>query len=217
MAIGGRDASNVFAVGIGPFIVHTIDHGRTWQAVTHGITDGTFYDVVSAPPDLFVTGLRREPSTTSSLGYHTVAVILRSSDGGVSWTSITPPVPGMSENEETRHVCFTSSGKMFVAMSYSVYSSSDRGRTWVNATSVGTEVLGLACSGREILVAARNRKFLDSKDDGATFGEHELDGVLTGRELIALEAAFISNDGAAYVGGEAYTSSGAGTFLRRTH
>ena len=36
----------------------------------------------------------------------------------------------MTDNEEIRRVCFTASGKMFVAMAYSVYASTDRGATW---------------------------------------------------------------------------------------
>ena len=214
MALGGT-GSDVFAAGIGPFLAHSTDHGATWQPIQTGMTDGTFFTVQSVPPDLWVTGLRREPKPSSSLGYHTVPVLMRSPDGGSTWIKLTPPTPGMTDNEEIRGLCFTKSGTMFVAMSYSVYSSHDRGGTWALAAGVGAEVLGLACRGTEVVGVARNRNFFDSNDDGATFRRDGLDPVFHGPELIALQAvSFVGLR--VFVGGEAYTKEPAGTLLRRT-
>ncbi len=212
LGVGGRDGSDVFVVGVG-FISHTTDHGRTFTPIVHGSKDDIFFDVASAPPDLYVVGSRHVAAPSSPLGYHTVPVILRF-DGANAISTLTAPVPNMTDNEETRHMCFTSSGTMFVSMAYTVHASSDRGTTWRLAATVGTEVLGLACEGREVIATGRNKRFLDSTDDGVTWREHDLDGVLPGRELIALQAAYLSL-GAAFVGGEAYVDHDAGTLLRR--
>jgi hypothetical protein len=209
--VGGR-AGEVIAGGTG-VLERSMDHGATWTLLQHGIADATFHAIATLGSDVFIAGheVVRDPS--SSIGYHTESILLRSSDG-VTFTRLVAPKPGMTSNEESRGVCFTASGKMVLAMSYSVYASLDRGATWQRAADVGTEVLGLACRGREIMIAARNKRFLRSSDDGATFDEHDLDGIL-GPELIALESVWIGADGAALVAGEAYSPHEAGTLLMR--
>ena len=212
MALGGT-ASNVFAAGIG-FVARSTDHGATWEPIQTGFREATYYAVVSAPPEIYVTGLRHEPQPSSPIGYHTVPILMRTADGGRTWTQLAAPKPGMTDNEESRGLCFTRSGAMFVAMSYSVYSSRDRGATWSLAVGVGAEVLGVACRGSEVIAVGRNKHFHDSTDDGASWHAEGLDAALSGPELIALQAVFFGPN-ATYVGGEAYTKEPAGTLLRR--
>jgi photosystem II stability/assembly factor-like uncharacterized protein len=213
IAIGGR-ANDVFAGGIG-VLFHTTDHGATWKDIHHGIANATFMAITTAGSDVFVVGLERVTDPSSSIGYHTESIILRSSDATTTFTRLVAPKPGMTSNEESRGVCFTASGTMILAMSYSVYASSDRGATWKRAADVGTEVLGVACRGSEVMAVARNKHFLQSRDDGATWEEHALDAVLPGGELIALESVWIGADGTALVAGEAYVDHPAGTLLVR--
>jgi len=210
--IGGR-ASDVIAGGIGA-LVHSTDHGATWTPIQHGITDATFIAIATSGAETFVVGREQVKDPASSIGYHTESIILRSRDG-TTYERLAAPKPGMTDNEESRGVCFTASGKLLLAMSYSVFASTDRGATWARATEVGTEVLGLACHGKEVMTVGRNKRFLRSTDDGTTWSSHDLDTVLPGAELIALNGVWIGADGTALVSGESYSKEGGGTLLVR--
>jgi hypothetical protein len=209
--IGGR-AGDVIAGGI-HVLERSTDRGVTWTPIRHGIADATFYAITTSGADVLVVGSEGVKDPSSSIGYHTESVILRS-EGGAPFRRLVAPRPHMTDNEESRGVCFTASGKMILAMSYSVYTSSDRGATWQRAANVGTEVLGVACRGNEIMVVARNKRFLRSHDDGETFGDHDLDSIL-GEELIALNSVWIGVDGTALVSGESYSHTADGTLLVR--
>ena len=209
-AVGGR-SGDVILGGIDA-LYRSTDHGATWTAVRHGVPLGTFIAVAASGADVFVVGREQVTDPSSSIGYHTESIILRSTNGA-SFVRLTAPVPHMTSNEESRGVCFTSSGTMFVAMSYAVYASADRGVTWRRAVDVGTEVLGLACHHREVMIAARNKRFLRSNDDGATFDDHDLEPLL-GPELVALTSVWIGADGTALVTAEA--TAGTGTLLQRS-
>jgi hypothetical protein len=211
-AIWGSGPDEVFAVGGGdaPFIVQSRDHGKSWQALTSGVRTGWFYDVLGAGKGEVLVAGKKDGAN------HTSAELLSSTDGGKHWTSLPVARPKMTDNEEIRNLCFSASGTLYASMSYAVYATRDRGRTWKLAADVGTEVIGLGCFGREILIGGRNRRFRRSADDGQTWSEADLDGVWgADRALISLQAMFVAETGEAYVGGEAYNLAGHGTLLRR--
>ena len=210
--VGGR-ANEVIVGGIGALFRST-DHGATWAPIPHGIASPRFMAMAVDGEGTWIVGREQVKDAASPIGYHTEAILLHSSRGG-PFVRLAAPKPGMTDNEESRGICFTASGKLFLAMSYSVYASDDRGATWKRAVDVGTEVLGLACQGREVMASARNKRFVHSTDDGASFGDHELDAVL-GPELIALTSVWMGPDGTALVVGESNSELAGGTLLVRS-
>jgi photosystem II stability/assembly factor-like uncharacterized protein len=210
-AIWGSGPEDVYAVGGGtaPFIAHTKDHGKTWRILAHGLKEGWFHAVTGrGPGDVLVAGKGHEQG-------HTTAVLLRSTDGGKRWAAVPVAKPGMTDNEEIRNLCFSSSGTLYASMSYAVYTTRDLGKNWRLAVGVGTEVLGMRCFGADVYVGGRNRKMLHSPDDGRTWDEHELDRVWTDPALISIQSMFVAETGEVYIGGESYASGGGGTLLRR--
>jgi hypothetical protein len=214
-SIWGSGPTDVYAVsdGASPLVSHTADHGETWTPVAVGLKASWLHAIAgSGPKVVWVAGTGEVHDPRSPIGYHTTALLARSADGGKTWKSVAVAKPGTTDNEEIRNLCFTASGMLVASYSYSVHGTVDEGRTWKQLVVPGTEVLGLACSGREILVGARNRTFRRSDDEGATWTSNDLDAVWSSdRALIALQAMFVSDSGQAYVGGEG------GTLLRRAH
>jgi hypothetical protein len=164
---------------------------------------------------VWLAGQRKVTDPKSRIGYHTTAVLVRTTDGGKSGKAASVATTRMTDNEEIRNLCFTASGALFASYSYGVFVTRDEGKTWSRSVDAGGEILGLGCSGQELLVGARNRNFRHSVDEGATWTSNDLDGVWKEPQLFTLQAMFVADTGETYVGGEAYNRHGAGTLVRR--
>ena len=199
----GSGADDVWAVGGSPaFVAHTSNHGATWTEVKlPGKPLEWVYDVSGAASDVWIVGKRRGAKGVES-------AIFLSTNRGKAFTELAPPKPGMTDNEQSRKVCVTPSGATFLAMSYSLYATRDKGKTWKLATPINnSEVLSLACRDRQIVVGGRNHALFVSKDDGASFRTVSLE---------APQAAFIAPGGEVFVALESYDQGkGKGTLLRR--
>lgn len=214
-------AGNEAAPGRGdpgePFVAVTRDHGKTWQPVHPRLPQGAWLNSVSGtgPNDVWVAGSAHVKDPKSGIGYHTVPVLVRSTDRGKMWKAVQPAATGMTDNEEIRNVCFTASGMLVASYAYGVFTSKDAGKTWTSAMPVGTEIVGLTCSGQTILVGARNCNFRRSTDEGAHWTSDDLAPLWPKPVFFTLQAAFVADTGEEYVGGEAYNRHGGGTLLRR--
>jgi hypothetical protein len=217
-SVWGSGPEDVYVVGKGksPFVARTRDHGRTWTTQRPSTDADWLYAVAGrGPDDVWIAGKGSKKDPKSSIGYHTTAILVRSTDGGRSWKSVTPAKSAMTDNEEIRNLCFSGSGTLFASYSYGVFTTADHGKSWSFAVDGGGEILGLGCFGREILVGARNRNFRHSVDEGATWTSDDLDRVWRDPALFTLQAMFVADTGEVYVGGEAYNRSGGGTLVRR--
>lgn len=208
--IWGSGPDDVWVVGGSPaFAAHTTTHGQSWTNVKlPGKPLDWVYDVTGAGSDVWIVGKRRNPNNVEP-------AIFLSKDKGKTFGEIAPPKPNMTPNEQTRKVCVAPSGIVYVGMSYSLWATRDKGKTWKLATPVNTEVLSLACRDKHVVVGGRNRALFESRDDGASFQavdlEHQIDG-----KLVSAQAAFIAPGGELYIGMESYdTAKAPGTLLRR--
>lgn len=206
----GSNPGDVWAVGGSPaFAAHTTDHGASWKPVKlPGKPLDWLYDVSGAGSDVWIVGKRRSQSNVD-------AAIFLSKDNGKTFAEIAAPKPNMTPNEQSRKVCVAPSGIVYVAMSYSLWATRDKGKSWKLATRVNTEVLSLACRDKQVVVGGRNHALFESHDDGATFRAVDLERLLDGK-LVSAQAAFIAPGGELYIGMESYdTQKAAGTLLRR--
>lgn len=206
----GSGPDDVWAVGGSPaFAARTTNHGASWTPIKlPGKPLDWVYDVSGAGSDVWIVGKRRNPNNVE-------AAIFFSKDRGKTFAEITPPKPNMTPNEQSRKVCVAPSGAVHVAMSYSLWTTRDKGKTWKLATPVNAEVLSLACRDKQVVVGGRNHALFESHDDGASFRAVDLEHALDGK-LVSAQAAFIAPGGELYVGMESYdTQKAAGTLLRR--
>lgn len=96
--------------------------------------------------------------------------LLRSDDGGTTWTEIVSPYQGSFFG-----VTYTQGGALLAfGMRGNVYRSTDLGATWTKI-ELGTTVAlmsGRQLSGGRLLLVGNSGLLLDSKDDGQTMGVH---------------------------------------------
>ena len=105
---------------------------------------------------------------------------------------------------------------MLVAITYSVFATSDDGSHWT-ALYRGEhhELLALGCLGDEVFVGGRGI-FLHSRDEGATWYNEELDSLYTSEMVGMYQAIGFGSKGEVYVGGEgSYNPATVGSLFRR--
>jgi len=103
-----------------------------------------------------------------------------------------------------------------VKMLYGLYVTRDLGRTWEHATEVGTEVLGLACRGREVAVGGRSRALLVSHDLGAHWTKEPLTDLFTAPSSVSVQATAFDDAGVLDVGFEGLYTDRRGSLFRRS-
>lgn len=123
-----------FASGRGVGVYRTTDGGTTWSQSNAGM---------DSESSLFVGGFDKHPSTPGTImvatGNNTdwlvkgiPGAVYRSTNGGVSWTALTPPpaFPGEFENFTAVAYAPSDGNIVYVASSAAVYRSSNGGTTW---------------------------------------------------------------------------------------
>lgn len=202
------NAEQLFAAvsGSRPAVLRSTDACRSWTELTAPIGDGWLRGITSSNgSDLIVFGHEQRAGKR-------LAVVARSTNAGKSWSRL--PFLANQDGEQSGGVCM-SSGRLIAASAYSVYSSTDLGKTWTLAAEVGAEVLTLACGKRFVFVGGRNRKVLVSHDSGRSFTD---DPWLRERifadqpALVSAQASWSTEDGEAYLGFE--SAGKGGTVLR---
>jgi photosystem II stability/assembly factor-like uncharacterized protein len=206
----GATPTELYAVGGGKggVIYYSKNGGKKFTKQSSGTTGGWLHAVVGNGKDVFVAGSEKQKQGTR-------AVLLVTKDQGKRWSRL--PIAALGENEDALHgICFTSSGKMFVTSTYSVLASNDRGRTWEKVHSTNqVELLGLACSDKEVFVSGRNRTFLSSQDEGKTWNDQTLQKLFTGKAFASVETVFVTGDGDVFAGGEGEYTDHSGSLFRR--
>jgi photosystem II stability/assembly factor-like uncharacterized protein len=163
-------------------IARSIDQGRQWESVTHGITGLGLYTIWGDQQNTLYTGtgypvLHRSTATGENwtrielpLSSATLVItsFARTADGGVmvgTWKGIVYSADG-EKNWELRNTGFRSnfehyinrlvilpSGKLFVATGSGVFRSVDAGRNWYQVGLSGYTVSALAATSNGILYA----------------------------------------------------------------
>jgi photosystem II stability/assembly factor-like uncharacterized protein len=205
----GPNPKELYAVGggSGGTILYSKDSGKTFTKQAASTKGGWLYQVVGNGAEVFAVGKEDQ-------GERSKAVLLATKDHGKNWKRLAPPKP-KSEFETISHVCFSDTGKMYIATSYDVYATTDRGKNWQNLlTTENTEILAFACRGKELYVGGRNRSFHHSTDDGATWHDDELKPAFTGIAYASVQAVHITAQGDVFAGGEGEYKDHSGSLFR---
>lgn len=110
-----------------PRVFKSESHGEDWVAADHGLpADHHVADLISAGPGVLVAGLTRHLATNEG-------GIYSSDDGGATWADISPT--GMATRalayDEQTETLFALVGRGGTPFQSSLYSSRDRGRSWL--------------------------------------------------------------------------------------
>lgn len=153
-AISFRNDSSGFIVGLGGLMFETVDYGKTWIPKLSGTTENLFNVFFNGPDNGYVIG--------------DDATILRSTDGGANWTSISNPGTYFAfGGPELRAIDFLDLQNGIVGGDGYTFTTTDGGVTWSISTndldkiSFATETRGFA--------VGLNGAFLETKDGGSTW------------------------------------------------
>lgn len=209
----GTNESELYAVGsvnMKPMLLRSKDGGKTFTKLSIGLQNGWLYTVTGDGGDVFVMGHK-------NVGSETVGVLLLTKDRGAHFKAMTVPKSEGKPVSSIHDMCLTSSGRMFLLTTYDLFRSDDRGQTWqVAAAAPNTELLALACAGREVFFGGRNRLFRHSRDNGDTWNEHVVDALWTEQAMSAVQGAFATDSGEIYLYGEGTYTKYTGTVFRRS-
>lgn len=130
-----------YASGRGLGVYRTTDGGTTWSQSNAGM---------DSESSLFVGGFDKHPSTPGTImvatGNNTdwlvngiPGAVYRSTNGGVSWTNLTPPpaLPGEFENFTAVAYAPSNGNIVYVASAEAVYRSANGGNTWTRYSGSG--------------------------------------------------------------------------------
>lgn len=119
----------------GPGVFKSTDSGVTWARMVNGMSDDHVRQVVAAP----------DPAAANTLFALTYSSIEKSSDGGATWVSLTPPDPNLSDLALSP--AYAADQTLF-ATSYNglVYTSHNGGATWSGAPTLRNDPRHLAVS-----------------------------------------------------------------------
>ena len=128
------DAGDTLPSGPGLGVFRSTDGGASWQASNNGFTPGR---------SLFVGGAARHPTDPAvfivATGNNSDAevrnahgAVYKSTDGGVNWTGITPPLPLDVDYEVYAAAAFAPSNPqiVYVGTSATIYRSTNQGADW---------------------------------------------------------------------------------------
>ena len=211
-ALWGTGTTEVYVAGstdAPPLVYYSKDSGKTFEARKVGPESGLLLAIGgSGPKEVVVGGADISASK---------ALLFRSTDQGKHWSKLAiPKSPTEYATSSINGVCFTRSGKLFVATSESVFISRDKGAHWKLAVSSNNaELLALVCHDSEVFVATRGHTVLHSSDDGARWSPLELASALPDAPYGAFQAVGVGSDGALYVGGEGTYQPITGAIYRR--
>ncbi|MBI5135139.1 hypothetical protein HZA86_02810, partial [Candidatus Uhrbacteria bacterium] len=155
------DANTGFAVGSNGDVYKTIDAGVLWRKV---YDDGV---LTSTPPK------RGVYFASSSLGFvvggnGSTGIILRTTDGGSTWTAVTPSnAPGITDV-----YCTSTSNCWAVGFTGKIYRTTDGGTSWVSQTSPTSNLLRAVYvdpTGEKGMIVGNGGTILRTTDSGATW------------------------------------------------
>jgi photosystem II stability/assembly factor-like uncharacterized protein len=118
-----EDTTIGYAVGDNGTIVKTINGGRTWAALSTGITDDLFSVYFTDANNGYAVGGAISPQ------FHE-GIILKTTDGGVTWNSITSDTAN-----PLRSVYFTDAAIGYAVGGEIILKTNDAGTTWADITS----------------------------------------------------------------------------------
>ena len=123
IAVGGNLTLRFFGTGLGTGIVRSEDGGKSWFTVFKNTSNGLFHVVA-------------EPKKGTLVAVGKKGVIVRSIDGGVSWSV----VPNSGTENDLRHVIFEPKKSALVAVGKrgAIVRSEDDGKNWLVVLNSGT-------------------------------------------------------------------------------
>lgn len=149
----------LFAGTSGKGVLRFKAHSAGWTRMEHGLKDH------EGMVENFIRVLIIDPEGGIYAGTFDGGVF-RSTDGGVTWRSISRALP----NDSIRGIVFNSRG-LFVATGQGIFKTTDTGRQWIplnkGLTSMATQVL--IESGSGALYVGTNAGAFRSDDDGQTW------------------------------------------------
>ena len=207
----GTGASDPFALGSlseRPVVLYSADAAKTLVVNSVGPKKGFLKAIGgTSASDVVIGGTDLEKP-----------LLFRSVDKGKHWTNM--PLPKATEAEHLESVngiCFTSSGTLFIATSYSVFATKDRGVHWKRVGGTDEkELLALTCQGTEVFAGGRGPTFLHSADDGITWTSDELEADFSADVSRETDAIAATSTGEVFVGGVARYSPAIGSLFRRS-
>ena len=209
--IWGSSGSELYAIAHvkgKPTVLYSEDAGKTVVTLDLGVKQGYLKAIGGAGLNEVVVG------GTVVVGTDTRPLLYRSVDKGKAWKKL--PLPAEKDLSSVNGVCFSDSGVLFIATSYSVFASKDHGAHWKRSTTTSEkELLALACKGSEVFAGGRGPTFLHSADEGKTWTTNELDQYLAGMPG-ETDAIAVTANGEVYVGGVASFNPSAGSLYRRS-
>lgn len=161
------------AVGNSGRIMRSVNNGITWSQVSSGVSNNLYAITTNSTGEFFAVG-----SNSSS------AVLLTSTDNGITWNkqSIT-----RSNTESLYSIAITATGNIVVVGSQGgIYLSTDNGSTWINKSSINTELKSVAANPLgNVVTVGINGIIMSSSDNGETWTQ-QTSSVATNNKLYSV-------------------------------
>jgi photosystem II stability/assembly factor-like uncharacterized protein/Tfp pilus assembly protein PilE len=151
------DGNKIFVTG-GTLHRYSIDAGKTWvrniTAPNESVSTGRYSADMSSDGNVIIAAATLASSKKG---------ILKSTDGGKTWTALTNPDPSYTLNWAAV-ACSSNCSKMAVSNEGSIYFSSDAGNTWRKQEKIAPQLAGsspiaLSSDGSTLAVGDVNGKF----------------------------------------------------------
>jgi photosystem II stability/assembly factor-like uncharacterized protein len=193
--IWGSSILNIFSVGAGGVILHTINGGAKWTQQTSPTKDNLF-GVWGVDKSVFAVGNNgtilhtsdsgktwsAQSSGTASILYAVwgssakdvfvvgrSGVVLHTTNGGASWDSLTS-----NSKESLRAISGTKDSIVIVGDKGTILQSTDSGKTWTSRGGSETSNLYAICAMGDEFLASGDGVILLSKDKGETWASQEI-------------------------------------------
>ncbi len=180
-------------------LIFVVSEGQAQWVKLPQFNDGTFYNEVYF--------------FDQNLGFITThsGSVLRTANGGTSWTTVTMPNTGFSAN---RDICFVSTSIGFISGEDGIWKTTDGGSTWTDVTPAGATNIGsTGCWFRNASVGVWG--YGSCADSVVTFW-NTTDGGATWASVTYSHTADVAVGGIAYTGNTFYAAGGSGKFWKST-
>lgn len=146
ISIDPKNSDHIYAGGWSFGLVKTLDGGATWKSIHRGI-DNLLIDTIAVNPQ---NPLRIFAQADGSIGR--VRRLFRTTDGGINWTAITPPL-GFAARSLLFHPL---DSRLLIAGGYYTSVSTNAGATWSRNDQL-SDALALDPFARSTLIAGNSR------------------------------------------------------------